>query len=47
MTIRTIQILERVQWFSLHAAAYSMIAGAAVALLVLIAMVGLDMIGWG
>jgi hypothetical protein len=45
MSPRTDDILERVQWFSLHAAAYSMIAGAAVALLVLIAMVGLDIIG--
>jgi hypothetical protein len=47
MTIRTEQILERVQWFSFSAAAVAVIAGLGVAVLALAAMVGADMIGWG
>ena len=47
MTFRTEQILERVQWFSLHAAIAAVIVGACVAVLALAAMVGVDMIGWG
>jgi len=46
MNQRTDDILERVQWFSLHAAAYSMIAGAAVAVLAIGAAVSINMIGF-
>ena len=46
MSFRTIQILERVQWFSLHAAIAALIVGACVAVLAMTAATGIDLIGW-